>query len=229
MQEQDNGSGNGNGQAKEPKQPQQQDKVVAAHKYRRTVMAEFKEWKKQLVGMIKAGSQVEFGNAGTYQFILPPALVKLVWTTTIKERARYEQQVLGATEQEAQHRAVKSIQDEAADATTAARGAHVIKLSQLTIAWEVFQDIASTKKEEDGLSLSDLGRAIVASGIKVLNDPDEVPAAMKRYLAFQVQATREAQAKALAPVELSKDTQETEAEARKYLDQMREDMVKDRR
>lgn len=65
-------------------------KVVPASKRQKQAMREFKDWKRTLADMIRRGSSLVWAADGTYQFVLPPRLVKLVWTTTIKERVKLE-------------------------------------------------------------------------------------------------------------------------------------------
>lgn len=53
------------------------------------VIADFRKWKQELIGIIKKGAHVQANPNGTYTYVLPPKLVKLVWGATIKERVAY--------------------------------------------------------------------------------------------------------------------------------------------
>jgi len=79
---------------------------------------EFKDWKKSLMEIVRTGSQLVFRADGSYQFVLPPRLVKLVWSTTIKERVVLERKQRG--EEGAEQRAMAAIKEEVAQATAGA-------------------------------------------------------------------------------------------------------------
>jgi len=51
------------------------------------IKREFLEWKRTLKDMINIESRVELMEDGCYIFLLPPALVKLVWEVMVKEEA----------------------------------------------------------------------------------------------------------------------------------------------
>jgi hypothetical protein len=51
---------------------------------------EFKDWKRALCDMITRESSLEINRDGSYAFLLPPRLVKLVWEVMIRERMRVE-------------------------------------------------------------------------------------------------------------------------------------------
>jgi hypothetical protein len=83
----------GNGEQKQMSAGQLKKKI--AGEFRRNqareaaIQREFKDWKKTLINMIRSQSRIVRANDGTVTFLLPPRLVKLVWNTTIKERAAY--------------------------------------------------------------------------------------------------------------------------------------------
>jgi hypothetical protein len=57
---------------------------------RRQLKVQFKAWKDTLVKMIKRKSQIEIKKDGSFCFVLPPDLIRLVWATTLQERAAIE-------------------------------------------------------------------------------------------------------------------------------------------
>lgn len=50
---------------------------------------EHRDWKNVLKGWIDQKSKIQWYQDGTYQFLLPPPLVKIVWQTTLQERIKY--------------------------------------------------------------------------------------------------------------------------------------------
>lgn len=76
-------------------------------KKKRQALGELKQWKAELCKII-AGANLEFNKDGSYQFILPSRLVKLVWATTIKERVKVEL-VYGVTPEQAKSRAMAKL------------------------------------------------------------------------------------------------------------------------
>jgi len=56
------------------------------------VQKQFKAWKRTLIEIIRSQSRIVHNQDGIVTFLLPPKLVKLVWNTTIKERAAYAAQ-----------------------------------------------------------------------------------------------------------------------------------------
>ena len=91
---------------------------------RKKVQREFKEWKAELQEIIRRGASISLSMRGgslTYQFVLPPRLVKLVWSTTIKERVQMER----LRQQEgAELRAVDGIRQEVDAAVRAVQEHH---------------------------------------------------------------------------------------------------------
>ena len=93
-------------------QAQKPKRVEVPPAAQKKALREFKEWKHQLIDMIKRESSISWSvqdSGVVYQFVLPAKLVKLVWNTTIKERVKMEErrQVEGAVE-----RAIKGLQGE---------------------------------------------------------------------------------------------------------------------
>ena len=93
---------------------------MVSQSQRRKAILEFREWKSELVRMIKEGAALVFGPDGAYQFVLPPRLVKLVWDTTIKERVRMERKqgegaevrAIDALRQEVNETVARELKDE---------------------------------------------------------------------------------------------------------------------
>lgn len=83
---------------------------------RKKVLLEFKAWKAELLNIVKSGSRIVFNPDGTYQFILAPRLVKLVWRTTIQERIKYKLQTdkTGKTTKQAAGEVIATLRDELA-------------------------------------------------------------------------------------------------------------------
>ena len=254
MQEQDN-SGNGNGSkpiveivkgelnGMPPKKANAQ--VEFMQRKKKQITHEFKQWKKQLIEMIKSGSRLVPGPNHSYQFLLPPALVKLVWSTTIQERARYQEQVLGLEPEEAVKVAVEGLRKEVTEAQAELQTAEdekakiieqanhpVLKLSQLILAWEIMHDDKGDRAHPVGLN--DLGKSLNKAGVRVLNDQHNAPQVIQEYRRRKKQKTEMVQTHqevlAASPATPSKTlTPEEEAEEQKAAESLaktREELVK---
>jgi len=73
----------------------------------RKMHEEFRRWKESLVSMITRGARIVQYRDGSYQFLLPSKLVKLVWQVTLKERVR-----LAVQEGKLPSDAIKSMREE---------------------------------------------------------------------------------------------------------------------
>lgn len=81
-------------------------------KQQKKMMREFREWKSELCSIINRNSQAVINRDGTYQFILPSRLVKLIWATTIKERIRTEKVINKLDDDEARKAALDKLREE---------------------------------------------------------------------------------------------------------------------
>jgi hypothetical protein len=81
-------------------------------KVQKKAKAEFKEWKDELCTIIKRQSKLIFNKNGSYQFILPSRLVKLVWSTTIQERIRAEMVHNKLSAEDARKKALTKLREE---------------------------------------------------------------------------------------------------------------------
>ncbi len=81
-------------------------------KQRRKADSEFKEWKKELCKIVNNQSRLIFNRDGTYQFILPSRLVKLVWSTTLQERIKAELAGEAVSLEDAKGRAINRLKEE---------------------------------------------------------------------------------------------------------------------
>jgi hypothetical protein len=84
---------------------------------KRQAQNEFLDWKRTLIEMIKTGSRLEVKKDGSWQFLLPPDLVRVVWETTVRERAAFLRQE-GSASPDVE--AVKSLQAEVHEKATSA-------------------------------------------------------------------------------------------------------------
>lgn len=94
----------------ESKQAAEAKAQVQAHALTKKIQREFKDWKKAICKMITNKSSLSFNrHDGSYEFVLPAELVKIVWGVTLKERARYLQLQGSASPMKD---AIASLQDE---------------------------------------------------------------------------------------------------------------------
>lgn len=85
----------------------------------RQAQKEFREWKRELMDMVRREATISWTltkQGLVYQFVLPPRLVKLVWSTTLKERIKLERM---KGPDGAERRAVESIRSEVDGAVAA--------------------------------------------------------------------------------------------------------------
>lgn len=85
-------------------------------KQRKQAAVDFKDWKKELCNIINNQSRLVFNKDGSYQFILPSRLVKLVWSTTIQERIKAIMAGGGVELEDAKGQAIARLRDEMDDA-----------------------------------------------------------------------------------------------------------------
>jgi len=81
-------------------------------KQQKKMMREFREWKAELCTIINRNSQAIINRDGSYQFILPSRLVKLIWATTIKERIKTEQVINKLDDAAARKAALDKLREE---------------------------------------------------------------------------------------------------------------------
>lgn len=104
--------------AKDERQPSKGKKVVPIRTaipaaLKKQAAKEHRDWKSILIGWINQKSKIQWYGDGSYQFILPPPLVKMIWQTTLKERIKYVKlQHKGISDKEAAVKAVESINAE---------------------------------------------------------------------------------------------------------------------
>jgi hypothetical protein len=76
---------------------------------------EHRDWKNVLRGWIDRKSRIQWYQNGSYQFLLPPPLIKLVWQVTLQERIKYiKLKHKGISDKDAAAKAVESVNAELA-------------------------------------------------------------------------------------------------------------------
>lgn len=206
--------------------------VEMEQEHKKQIHREFKQWKRMLVNMIRTGARIVTGAGGKYQFLLPPALVKLVWSTTIQERIKH-QQARGLEGDEAVKAAQEGLRNEVDEAQQAQQQIHVVYLSQLMVAWDILQGLAEND-EANPVSFADLGKALNKAGVRVLDDRNRVPHVMEAHRknteqqAEEERIRREVKASRPTPLrEMTPEEVEEEASAAASLAEMRAELVKD--
>lgn len=77
------------------------------------IQREFSSWKESLCSLIRSKSRISVHDDGSATYILPAELVRLVWRTTIAQRAALEaSKDSGCSEEQASQRAILSLRDE---------------------------------------------------------------------------------------------------------------------
>lgn len=89
-----------------------QTEKVRIAKIKKQANDEFKAWKKELCKIVNTESRLVMYKTGTWQFILPSRLVKLVWSTTLQERIKAMLAGDVVSLEDAKGKALKSIRDE---------------------------------------------------------------------------------------------------------------------
>jgi hypothetical protein len=69
-----------------PKPTSVKARLEAIEKLKAKARKEFKAWKAELIKWVRTESMLEFCSDGSYRFIIPSKIVKLVWATTIEQR-----------------------------------------------------------------------------------------------------------------------------------------------
>lgn len=82
-------------------------------KLKQQAAREHRDWKNVVKGWVDQKSKIQWYQDGSYQFLLPPPLIKLVWQVTLKERIKYiKLKHNGISDKDAAVKAVESINAE---------------------------------------------------------------------------------------------------------------------
>ena len=106
-------------QQKIAKMQRQQKKRNAA------IRKEFQSWKAELRELINTKSQVVNLPDGSYKFLLPPELVRIVWNSTIREHVQAQIQEHG--EEGAKERALANLRQQITEASDAILAGQALK------------------------------------------------------------------------------------------------------